>query len=98
MDGWTLAAIAAIAAATFLCRAGGYLLFRAVTPQAAVRNMLDYMPGGLFVSYVLPDLVTGGRHQWAGAAVTVAIVIGTRNVSLGVLGGTAAAWGAWTWS
>ena len=84
-----------MAAATYLCRAGGYLLFRAFKPPALVQTMLGYVPGALFISYVAPALVSGGRHQWLGAAVTLGVMIGTRNVSLAVVGGTAVAWGAW---
>ena len=95
MDTWTLAAIAAMAAATYLCRAGGYLLFRAVKPPALVQTMLGYVPGALFVSYVVPALAAGAWHQWLGAAVTLTVMLATHSVSLAVLGGTAAAWGAW---
>ena len=95
LDPWVLAAIAAMAAATFVNRAGGYLLFRAFSPPPAVRAMLGYVPGTLFVSYVAPALAAGGLQQWVGALATVAVMLATRNLALAILGGTAAAGMVW---
>lgn len=95
LDPWVLAAIAAMAAATFVNRAGGYLLFRAFSPPPVVRAMLGYVPGTLFVSYVAPALAAGGLQQWVGALATVAVMLATRNLTLAILGGTAAAGVVW---
>lgn len=95
LDPWVLAAIAAMAAATFVNRAGGYLLFRAFSPPPVVRAMLGYVPGTLFVSYVAPALAAGGLQQWVGALATVAVMLATRNLALAILGGTAAAGMVW---
>lgn len=95
LDPWVLAAIAAMAAATLTTRAGGYLLFRAFSPPPAVRAVLGYIPGTLFVSYVAPALAAGGLQQWVGAVATVAVMLATRNLALAILGGTAAAGVVW---
>ena len=95
LDPWVLLAIAAMAAATFATRAGGYLAFRAFDPPPLMRAMLGYVPGTLFVSYVAPALLAGGAQQWAGAAATVAVMLATRNLALAILGGTAAATAVW---
>ncbi len=95
LDPWVLAAIAAMAAATFMTRAGGYLLFRAFSPPPLIRAMLAYVPGTLFVSYVAPALAMGGLQQWVGAAATAAVMLATRNLALAILGGTAAAGVVW---
>ena len=95
LDPWVLVAILAMAAATFLTRAGGYLLFRAVKPPPLVRDMLAYIPGALFVSYVVPALVAGGWHQWVGAVATLGLMLATRNLAAAILGGTAVAWAVW---
>lgn len=95
LDPWVLLAIAAMAVATFTTRAGGYLLFRTFDPPPVMRAMLGYVPGTLFVSYVAPALAAGGLQQWAGAAVTAAVMLATRNLSLAILGGTAAAAVVW---
>lgn len=96
MSASVLAAIAAMAGATYLCRGGGYLLFRLAKPPQWVRVALAYVPGGLFVSYVVPALAAGGLQGWAGAAATAAVMLATRNLTYAVLGGTAAAWAVWS--
>ena len=95
LDPWVLAAIFGMALATFATRAGGYFIFRAARPPQVVRDMLAYVPGALFVSYVVPALVSGGLQQWVGAAATLTIMLLTRQVALAILGGTAAAWIIW---
>ncbi len=95
LDPWVLAAIGAMALATYLTRAGGYWLFRVISSPPVVRAMLGYIPGTLFVSYVVPALVVGGVQQWVGAAVTLAVMLATRNLALAILGGTAAAAVVW---
>jgi uncharacterized membrane protein len=95
-DPWTLAAIIGMALATYLCRGGGYWLFRQIRPSRGARALLGYLPGALFVSYVAPALVAGGSLQWVGAAATLVIMWRSRNLSLAILGGTAAAWAVWS--
>ncbi len=97
LDPWVLAAIMAMAAATYATRAGGYLVFRAFPTPAWLRDALAYVPGALFVSYVVPALAAGGVQQWVGAAATLGVMAATRQLSLAILGGTAAAWGVWAW-
>ncbi len=98
LDPWVLAAIAAMALATYLTRAGGYWLFRVIRPPPLVRAMLGYIPGTLFVSYVVPALAAGGVQEWAGAAATAATMLATRNLALAILGGTSAAAAVWALS
>ncbi len=97
LDPWTMAAIAGMALATFACRGGGYLLFRQFTPSPVVRTALGYIPGALFVSYVVPALAGSGPQQWAGAAATMALMLWRGNLSVAILGGTAVAWAVWSW-
>ena len=84
-----------MAAATYATRAGGYLLFRTLNPPSVVRAMLSYVPGTLFVSYVVPALAQGGLQPWVGAAATVGVMAWSRNLSLAIVAGTAAAWAVW---
>ena len=95
LDPWVLAAIGAMALATYLTRAGGYWLFRVISPPPVIRAMLGYIPGTLFVSYVVPALALGGLQQWVGAAATLAMMLATRNLALAILGGTSAAAVVW---
>ena len=91
-----LLAILAMAAATFATRAGGYVLFRAIRPNATVRAALGYIPGTLFIAYVAPALASGGWPEWVGAAATIAVMLATQQMSAAILAGTAAAWIVWT--
>jgi uncharacterized membrane protein len=92
-----LLAILAMAAATYITRAGGYVLFRAIRPNETVRVALGYIPGALFVAYVAPALASGGWPEWGGAVITVAVMLGTRQMSAAILAGTAAAWLIWAY-
>jgi len=87
-----LAAIVLMALATFACRAGGYVLFRQITPSPLIRAILSYIPGTLFVSFVIPAMLKGGLQSMVGAAATVAAMIATRNISAGIGAGVLAAW------
>lgn len=90
-----LLAIGAMAVATYITRAGGYALFRAIRPNGTVRAAFSYIPGALFVAYVAPALAQGGWAEWFGAAVTVATMLATRQMSAAILAGTAGAWLVW---
>ncbi len=96
LDPSVLAAIGAMAVVTYATRAGGYWLFRAINPPAVVRAVLSYVPGTLFVSYVVPALMQGGLQPWVGAVATVGVMAWTRNLSLAIIAGTAAAWVVWS--
>lgn len=95
LDPRTLLAIFVMGVATYACRGGGYWLFRQIRPSQTVRAMLGYLPGTLFVSFVLPALVQGGLQPMAGAAACVGVMLATRNMVLSILVGVAAAWGVW---
>ncbi len=91
----TLGAILAMMAATYACRAGGYLLFTRIRPTPFLRSVLAYIPGGIFMSYVTPALVHGGLPSWIGAATTIAAMAITRSLVAGIFLGTAATWAVW---
>ena len=63
----TLLAIAGMALGTYACRAGGYWLFRQIRPSPFVRDMLGYLPGTLFMGFIVPALLAGGRCNGSGA-------------------------------
>ena len=92
---WTLLTIASMAAVTYLLRAGGYWLFRTFKPSQGVQSMLTYVPGALFVSFVVPSVVAGGMKEWIAAAVTVAVAVMTRSIVWPIFAGTATAWVVW---
>nr|WP_282572108.1 AzlD domain-containing protein [Roseomonas acroporae] len=89
-----LLAILGMWAATYLCRAGGYAVLRAVRLPRFAQAMLQHLPGALFVAYVAPALLAGGVASWAGAAAVVGVQVATRNLGLAMLAGIGAAWAA----
>jgi uncharacterized membrane protein len=95
LDPWTLLAILTMAAATYACRGGGYWLFRQITPSPLARAILTYIPGTLFVSFVVPAIIQGGLQPMAGAAGTVAVMLATRNLALSIGAGVAGSWAVW---
>ena len=59
--GWgPLAAIAAMAAATYLMRAGGFWLMTHVPLTPRVRRMLAALPGSVIAATVFPIVAIGG--------------------------------------
>lgn len=87
-----LFAILGMALATYLCRAGGYALFRALRPPRAVEVALQHLPGPIFIAYVAPALATQGSKGFAAAAVVVAVQAATRNLAAAIGAGVAAIW------
>lgn len=94
-DPWNLAAFALMALATYACRGGGYWLFRQIKPSPLLRSIMAYIPGTLFVSFVVPSVIQGGLQPMVGAAGTLAVMLATRNMALSIAGGVAAAWAVW---
>jgi branched-subunit amino acid transport protein len=85
-----LAAILAMAAVTYACRAGGYAILRAVRAPRFVERMLQHLPGPLFCAYVAPALAQWGTAGWLAAIAVVATQYATRNLAAAILAGTAA--------
>jgi uncharacterized membrane protein len=95
VDANTLLAILAMMLATFACRGGGYWLFSRIAPTPALRSMLAYIPGTLFVSYVVPAVVAGGPKEWLGTVATIAAVRITRSHTWPIFVGVGVAWLVW---
>lgn len=87
-----LLAILGMALATYLCRAGGYALFRALRPPRSVEVTLQHLPGPIFMGYIAPALATQGAKGFAAAAVVVAVQAMTRNLAAAIAAGVAAIW------
>ncbi|MBR0648401.1 AzlD domain-containing protein [Roseomonas terrae] len=87
-----LLAILGMALATYLCRAGGYALFRALRPPRFVEVTLQHLPGPIFVAYVAPALAAAGPKGFLAAALVVATQAITRNLAAAIAVGVAAIW------
>ena len=87
-----LLAILGMALATYLCRAGGYALFRALRPPRYVEVTLQHLPGPIFVAYVAPALAAAGLKGVAAAALVVVTQAMTHNLAVAIAVGVAAIW------
>jgi uncharacterized membrane protein len=92
---WTVLTIVSMALVTFVCRAGGYWLFRQFKPSPMLQSVLSYVPGTLFVSFVVPGVLAGGLKEWVGAGVALLVAWLTRSMIWPIVAGTAAAWAVW---
>ena len=98
LDPWNVAAILAAGLATYACRGGGYWLFRQISPTPLIRAILSYVPGTLFVSFVVPSVIRGGLQSAVGAVATLLVMIYLRNMVASICAGVAAAWVVWALS
>ncbi|PZW41058.1 branched-subunit amino acid transport protein [Humitalea rosea] len=87
-----LLAILGMAAVTYLCRAGGYAALRAMRPPPFVERLLQYLPGCLFVAYVVPGVAQLGLAGWAAAVACVLVQARTRNYALSAVAGVGTVW------
>lgn len=87
-----LLAILGMALATYLCRAGGYALFRAFRPPRFVEVMLQHLPGPIFVAYVAPALAGQGVKGFLAAAAVVMAQVVTGSLAAAIAVGVAAIW------
>jgi uncharacterized membrane protein len=94
-DPWTLLAIVLMGAATYACRGGGYWLFRQIKPSPMLRSMLGYVPGTLFISFVVPALWAGGVQAVVGGAATLVAMVATRSLMAAMMAGIGGAWIVW---
>jgi uncharacterized membrane protein len=87
-----LIAIAIMAAASFLIRAGGFWLMGHITITLRVRRVLEALPGSIVVAVVLPIAVKSGAAGMLAIAAAIAAMFAFRNTLVGVvLGVTIAA-------
>jgi uncharacterized membrane protein len=84
-----VAAILLMAAASHLCRAGGYFLMRYVTLTPRVRAWLQAIPVALMGAVLGPAAVNGGPPEWAGLAVAAGAMRATGNDFLSIAAGMA---------
>ena len=86
-----LAAIAVMAAVTFLIRAGGFWLMGHVRLTTRVRRMLEALPGSIVVAVVLPIAVKIGTAAVLAVAAAIVAMFAWRNTLLGVVVGVTVA-------
>jgi uncharacterized membrane protein len=86
-----LAAIVAMAIATYAMRAGGFWLMQHVPLTARLRRMLEALPGSVVVATVLPIAVREGPVVALAIGAAGAVMLLWRNDLLAVVTGMAVA-------
>lgn len=78
---WTgpVAAILAMAAATYMVRFAGYWIMSRVPLTAFLRAALEALPGAIIVATVVPLAMRGGLSAWVGVAVAAATMLAVRK-------------------
>jgi uncharacterized membrane protein len=80
-------ALLAMAAASFACRAGGFLLMRFVPITARLQAALRAIPFCVMIGIVAPAALRAGPAEWLGLAVIVlAMKLGCNDVLAALLG------------
>jgi uncharacterized membrane protein len=87
-----LAAIIGMALVTYLCRAGGYAVLRAIRPPPFVEAMLRNLPGPIFVAYVALALDRIGPAGVFGTAAVILVQWRSGHLSASILAGVGAVW------
>jgi uncharacterized membrane protein len=80
-------AIAAMAVATYLCRAAGVVLMSRVRLTPAVERALRALPGSIVVATVLPIVIKAGAAAILGLAAALVAMSFARNELLALLVG-----------
>jgi uncharacterized membrane protein len=86
-----LAAIAAMAIATYAMRAAGFWMMQHIPPSSRTRKMLEALPGSVIVATVLPIVVRDGITAMLAIGVAVLVMLLVRRDILAVIAGMAVA-------
>lgn len=84
-----LPAFLALAAASFVCRAGGFWLMRFVTVTPKLKAALGAAPLAVMIGITAPAAVRGEWPEWLGLGVIVVVMRLTRSDLVAALAGVA---------
>jgi uncharacterized membrane protein len=84
------AAIAAMAAVTYLCRIGGYYLMHVIPLTGRLKRAFAALPGSIIAAAVLPSLERLGPAAMIGIGAALLVMLVKRNEVLALLVGIAA--------
>jgi len=85
-----VAVIAAMAAATYLTKAGGLWLLTRFGVNDRVEAALEVLPGAIVVAVLGPELATGGPPEWLAGSVVAVVAWRTGNIFLALVTGVGA--------
>lgn len=89
MDAASLAAILAMGAATYACRAGGFWLATRLKPTPFAEAWLQELPGAVFAALIAPMVAGAGPVGWVAAAVGFGLMRRTGIFLVALAGGLA---------
>ena len=89
MDAPSLAAILAMAAVTYACRAGGFWLSTRLKPTPFAEAWLQELPGAVFAALIAPMVVSAGPVGWVAAAAGFGLMRWTGQFLVALAGGLA---------
>lgn len=89
MDAASLAAILAMGAVTYACRASGFWLATRLKPTPFVEAWLQELPGAVFAALIAPMVFTAGPAGWVAAVVGFGLMRWSGLFLLALVGGLA---------
>lgn len=90
LDPLVVGVIAAMAAVTYLSKAGGLWLLTRVDVGERVEAALEVLPGAIVVAVAGPELAAGGPAEWLAGGVVAAVAWRTENIFLALVAGVGA--------
>ncbi len=90
-DASTILVIVALAAVTYLTRAGGLLIMSVVPVTPRTEAFLDSLSSSVMVAIVVPALLTGDTGTVIGIVAVVVATVTTKNMLIAMTAGVAVA-------
>lgn len=84
IEAWNLAAILAMAAATYVTRAGGFVLMRWLPFSPRAKEFLGHVPAAVIGALLAPALATGDPATLAAVAAALGVKLTLRHDLLAV--------------
>lgn len=82
-----LAAIAAMALATYATRIGGLYLLRFLSVKGRVKAALDALPPAILVAVITPTILTTGPAETIAAGITLAVALARAPLLVSIAAG-----------
>lgn len=90
LDPLVVGVVAAMAAVTYLSKAGGLWVLTRVEVGDRVEGALEVLPGAIVVAVLAPKLAAGGPPEWLAGAVVAVVAWRTENIFLALVAGVGA--------
>ncbi|ADJ14168.1 AzlD family protein [Halalkalicoccus jeotgali] len=87
LDPRVVGVILAMAAVTFVTKAGGLWLLSRVEVSDRLEAGISVLPGAIVIAILGPELASGGPAEWAAAGLTLLVVWRTESILLALIAG-----------